>query len=221
MWARLVRIVLTWDLLQLIFFQMRFNNFNTLNMNQEDLLLGLPSENCNSNQNCSVILHTPLHKYPRKTSLKIQHAPKPIFWPEIKSANNSQRNQSHLTSNIHSNPFWCSLLQVQCCCFSPGKAILVFAGTSVGSVLLWDLREHASNHYGLKIGEDEWTFRQPTFSTGMLQMIVDIRKQFIINTCEGIIPQNQNQNLYFYDLFVTFPCTFKCYIMLCHVMLII
>nr|XP_046227327.1 cytoplasmic dynein 2 intermediate chain 1 isoform X2 [Scatophagus argus] len=55
--------------------------------------------------------------------------------------------------------------EVQCCCFSPGKAILVFAGSSVGSVVLWDLREHAGNHYRLKIGEDEWTFRQPTFST--------------------------------------------------------
>uniref|UniRef100_UPI0037E9570D cytoplasmic dynein 2 intermediate chain 1 n=1 Tax=Semicossyphus pulcher TaxID=241346 RepID=UPI0037E9570D len=55
--------------------------------------------------------------------------------------------------------------EVQCCCFSPGKAILVFAGTSVGSVLLWDLREHASNHHSMKIGEEEWTFRQPTFST--------------------------------------------------------
>uniref|UniRef100_A0A8D0D0N3 Dynein 2 intermediate chain 1 n=1 Tax=Sander lucioperca TaxID=283035 RepID=A0A8D0D0N3_SANLU len=55
--------------------------------------------------------------------------------------------------------------EVQCCCFSPGKAIMVFAGTSVGSVVLWDLREHTSDHYSLKIGEDEWTFRQPTFST--------------------------------------------------------
>ncbi|XP_068604282.1 cytoplasmic dynein 2 intermediate chain 1 [Brachionichthys hirsutus] len=55
--------------------------------------------------------------------------------------------------------------EVRCCCFSPGKAVLVFAGTSVGSVVLWDLREHPSNHYRLKIGEDEWTFRQPTFST--------------------------------------------------------
>ncbi|RVE58729.1 hypothetical protein OJAV_G00196870 [Oryzias javanicus] len=55
--------------------------------------------------------------------------------------------------------------EVECCCFSPGKAILVFAGTSVGSVVLWDLREHASNHYSLKIGENEWTIRQPTFST--------------------------------------------------------
>lgn len=56
--------------------------------------------------------------------------------------------------------------QVQCCCFSPGKATLVFAGTSVGSVLLWDLREQASIHYRLTIGQEEWTFRQPTFSTG-------------------------------------------------------
>ncbi|XP_029001560.1 cytoplasmic dynein 2 intermediate chain 1 [Betta splendens] len=55
--------------------------------------------------------------------------------------------------------------EIQCCCFSTGKAILVFAGTSVGSVVLWDLREHASNHYRRKIGEDEWTFREPTFST--------------------------------------------------------
>ncbi|XP_075308680.1 cytoplasmic dynein 2 intermediate chain 1 isoform X1 [Odontesthes bonariensis] len=55
--------------------------------------------------------------------------------------------------------------EVQCCCFSSGKATLVFAGTSVGSVVLWDLREYARNHYRLKIGEDEWTFRQPTFST--------------------------------------------------------
>nr|XP_015810125.2 cytoplasmic dynein 2 intermediate chain 1 isoform X2 [Nothobranchius furzeri] len=55
--------------------------------------------------------------------------------------------------------------EVQCCCFSPGKSTLVFAGTSVGSVVLWDLRERASNHYSLKIGEEDWTFRQPTFST--------------------------------------------------------
>ncbi|XP_068437501.1 cytoplasmic dynein 2 intermediate chain 1 isoform X1 [Clinocottus analis] len=55
--------------------------------------------------------------------------------------------------------------EVQCCCFSPGKAVLVFAGTSVGSVVLWDLREPASDHHRLKIGEEEWTFRQPTFST--------------------------------------------------------
>ncbi|XP_028288466.1 WD repeat-containing protein 60 [Parambassis ranga] len=55
--------------------------------------------------------------------------------------------------------------EVQCCCFSPGKAILVFAGTSVGSVVLWDLREPSSNHDHVKIEEDDWTFRHPTFST--------------------------------------------------------
>uniref|UniRef100_H3CJY9 Dynein 2 intermediate chain 1 n=1 Tax=Tetraodon nigroviridis TaxID=99883 RepID=H3CJY9_TETNG len=55
--------------------------------------------------------------------------------------------------------------EVRCCCFSPGKATLVFAGTSVGSVVLWDLRECASDHYRLTIEEEEWTFRQPTFST--------------------------------------------------------
>ncbi|XP_077364814.1 cytoplasmic dynein 2 intermediate chain 1 isoform X2 [Festucalex cinctus] len=55
--------------------------------------------------------------------------------------------------------------EVQCCCFSPGKATLVFAGTSVGSVALWDLREPDGNHQRLKVGDDEWTFRRPTFST--------------------------------------------------------
>ncbi|XP_030611818.1 WD repeat-containing protein 60 isoform X2 [Archocentrus centrarchus] len=55
--------------------------------------------------------------------------------------------------------------EIQCCCFSPGKATMVFAGTSIGSVVLWDLREQASNHSRLKMGEEEWTFRQPTFST--------------------------------------------------------
>uniref|UniRef100_A0A3Q0SNL5 WD repeat domain 60 n=1 Tax=Amphilophus citrinellus TaxID=61819 RepID=A0A3Q0SNL5_AMPCI len=58
-----------------------------------------------------------------------------------------------------------SEFQIQCCCFSPGKATMVFAGTSIGSVVLWDLREQASNHSRLKMGEEEWTFRQPTFST--------------------------------------------------------
>ncbi|XP_028972221.2 WD repeat-containing protein 60 isoform X2 [Esox lucius] len=55
--------------------------------------------------------------------------------------------------------------EVNCCCFSPGKATLVFAGTSVGSIVLWDLREQASAHYTLRIGENDWTLRHPTFST--------------------------------------------------------
>uniref|UniRef100_A0A3Q0SFI8 WD repeat domain 60 n=1 Tax=Amphilophus citrinellus TaxID=61819 RepID=A0A3Q0SFI8_AMPCI len=61
-----------------------------------------------------------------------------------------------------------SEVKFTCCCFSPGKATMVFAGTSIGSVVLWDLREQASNHSRLKMGEEEWTFRQPTFSTGIL-----------------------------------------------------
>ncbi|XP_041922993.1 cytoplasmic dynein 2 intermediate chain 1 isoform X2 [Alosa sapidissima] len=55
--------------------------------------------------------------------------------------------------------------EVCCCCLSPGKAMLVFAGTSVGSVVLWDLREPSSSHYSLTIGESDWTLRYPTFST--------------------------------------------------------
>ncbi|XP_063063164.1 cytoplasmic dynein 2 intermediate chain 1 isoform X2 [Engraulis encrasicolus] len=55
--------------------------------------------------------------------------------------------------------------EITCCCFSPGKAMLVFAGTCVGSVVLWDLREASSSHYSLTIGESDWTLRYPTFST--------------------------------------------------------
>ncbi|XP_062336024.1 cytoplasmic dynein 2 intermediate chain 1 isoform X1 [Osmerus eperlanus] len=55
--------------------------------------------------------------------------------------------------------------ELRSCCFSPGKATLVFAGTSVGSVVLWDLREHAGDHHTLRIGDIDWTLRHPTFST--------------------------------------------------------
>ncbi|KAA0723498.1 WD repeat-containing protein 60 [Triplophysa tibetana] len=55
--------------------------------------------------------------------------------------------------------------EVKCCCFSPGKATLVFAGTAVGSVGVWDLREHSGTHYNLVVGTEEWTLRYPTFST--------------------------------------------------------
>nr|XP_060638550.1 cytoplasmic dynein 2 intermediate chain 1 isoform X1 [Anolis sagrei ordinatus] len=55
--------------------------------------------------------------------------------------------------------------QVTCCCFSPSKAILVFAGTVDGSVLVWDLREDSRMHFSMKVNETNWTFRSPTFST--------------------------------------------------------
>ncbi|XP_028606422.2 cytoplasmic dynein 2 intermediate chain 1 isoform X1 [Podarcis muralis] len=55
--------------------------------------------------------------------------------------------------------------QVTCCCFSPSKATLVFAGTIDGSVLVWDLREDSRLHHCMKVNETDWTFRSPTFST--------------------------------------------------------
>ncbi|XP_027001310.2 cytoplasmic dynein 2 intermediate chain 1 isoform X3 [Tachysurus fulvidraco] len=55
--------------------------------------------------------------------------------------------------------------EVRSCCFSPGKATLVFAGTDVGSVLVWDLREHSGSHLHIRVCEEEWTLRHPTFST--------------------------------------------------------
>ncbi|XP_029444375.1 WD repeat-containing protein 60 [Rhinatrema bivittatum] len=55
--------------------------------------------------------------------------------------------------------------QITCCCFSPGKATLVFAGTMDGSVVMWDLRENSSMHHCKKIINTDWIFRSPTFST--------------------------------------------------------
>ncbi|KAJ6659305.1 hypothetical protein lerEdw1_019176 [Lerista edwardsae] len=55
--------------------------------------------------------------------------------------------------------------QVTCCCFSPSKATLVFAGTKDGSVLVWDLREESRMHHRVRVDEIDWTFRSPTFST--------------------------------------------------------
>ncbi|XP_056375524.1 cytoplasmic dynein 2 intermediate chain 1 isoform X2 [Hyla sarda] len=55
--------------------------------------------------------------------------------------------------------------EVICCCFSPGKASLVFAGTVDGSVLVWDLREDSSMHQTMTIEDTIWTLRSSTFST--------------------------------------------------------
>ncbi|KAM4689705.1 cytoplasmic dynein 2 intermediate chain 1 [Discoglossus pictus] len=55
--------------------------------------------------------------------------------------------------------------EVTCCCFGPGKASLVFAGTVDGSVVVWDLREEYSMHLTMRISDTNWTFRSATFST--------------------------------------------------------
>uniref|UniRef100_A0A8C3U0F1 Dynein 2 intermediate chain 1 n=1 Tax=Catharus ustulatus TaxID=91951 RepID=A0A8C3U0F1_CATUS len=62
--------------------------------------------------------------------------------------------------------------EVMCCCFSPSKATLVFAGTEDGSLLVWDLREDSRMHPCMMITGTEWTFRVPTFSTdGILNSV--------------------------------------------------
>ncbi|KAM8774720.1 cytoplasmic dynein 2 intermediate chain 1 [Rhynchonycteris naso] len=55
--------------------------------------------------------------------------------------------------------------QVTCCCLSPVKAFLLFAGTAHGSVVLWDLREDSRIHHYVTLSDCFWTFRTATFST--------------------------------------------------------
>ncbi|XP_036086479.1 WD repeat-containing protein 60 isoform X4 [Rousettus aegyptiacus] len=55
--------------------------------------------------------------------------------------------------------------EVTCCCLSPCKAFLLFAGTAHGSVVVWDLREDSRLHRYLRLGDCCWTFRTATFST--------------------------------------------------------
>ncbi|XP_044102877.1 cytoplasmic dynein 2 intermediate chain 1 isoform X5 [Neovison vison] len=55
--------------------------------------------------------------------------------------------------------------KVTCCCFSPFKAFLLFAGTVHGSVVVWDLREDSGIHRYVKLGDCFWTLRTATFST--------------------------------------------------------
>ncbi|PNI36048.1 WDR60 isoform 6 [Pan troglodytes] len=54
---------------------------------------------------------------------------------------------------------------VTCCCLSPLKAFLLFAGTAHGSVVVWDLREDSRLHYSVTLSDGFWTFRTATFST--------------------------------------------------------
>ncbi|KAM9022643.1 cytoplasmic dynein 2 intermediate chain 1 isoform 3-T3 [Ara ararauna] len=62
--------------------------------------------------------------------------------------------------------------EVICCCFSPNKTTLVFAGTVDGSLLVWDLHEDSRMHPHIMISETDWTFRVPTFSTdGILNSV--------------------------------------------------
>ncbi|XP_039692752.1 cytoplasmic dynein 2 intermediate chain 1 isoform X4 [Pteropus medius] len=55
--------------------------------------------------------------------------------------------------------------EVTCCCLSPFKAFLLFAGTAHGSVVVWDLREDSRLHRYLRLSDCCWTFRMATFST--------------------------------------------------------
>ncbi|XP_042332248.1 LOW QUALITY PROTEIN: cytoplasmic dynein 2 intermediate chain 1 [Sceloporus undulatus] len=86
--------------------------------------------------------------------------------------------------------------QVTCCCFSPSKAILAFAGTVDGSVLVWDLREDSRMHHSIKVNETNWTFRSPTFSTdGVFASINHTCPVLMIEPVSTSVFKEQNSGL--------------------------
>ncbi|KAL4229411.1 WD repeat-containing protein 60 [Mactra antiquata] len=53
----------------------------------------------------------------------------------------------------------------RCCCFSPVKPSLVFAGMSDGSIAMWDLREPSSLHSPTVVNNETYSLRYPTYDT--------------------------------------------------------
>ncbi|XP_053408789.1 cytoplasmic dynein 2 intermediate chain 1-like isoform X3 [Mercenaria mercenaria] len=55
--------------------------------------------------------------------------------------------------------------QPRCCCFSPVKPSLVFAGMVDGSIAMWDLREPMSIHQPTFVNDESYSLRYPTYDT--------------------------------------------------------
>ncbi|XP_010016175.1 PREDICTED: WD repeat-containing protein 60, partial [Nestor notabilis] len=86
--------------------------------------------------------------------------------------------------------------EVICCCFSPSKTTLVFAGTVDGSLLVWDLHEDARMHPHIMINETDWTFRVPTFSTdGILNSVNHTSPILTVEPVSTSLCTDQNHRL--------------------------
>ncbi|XP_021143741.2 cytoplasmic dynein 2 intermediate chain 1 isoform X3 [Columba livia] len=86
--------------------------------------------------------------------------------------------------------------EVTCCCFSPNKTPLVFAGTTDGSLLVWDLREDSRMHPHVMVGDTGWTFRVPTFSTdGVLNTVNHTSPILTVESVSTFLHTDQNYGL--------------------------
>nr|XP_032662227.1 WD repeat-containing protein 60 isoform X3 [Chelonoidis abingdonii] len=86
--------------------------------------------------------------------------------------------------------------EVSCCCFSPSKATLVFAGTMDGSLVVWDLREDSRMHHCVKLNGTDWIFRSPTFSTdGILSSLNHTYPVLAIEPVSTSVYKEQNYGL--------------------------
>lgn len=84
-------------------------------------------------------------------------------------------------ANVYSRILVCSS-QPRCCCFSPVKPSLLFAGMVDGSVAMWDLREPSSIHQSVVMNEETYSLRYPTYDTGeaFLKIYVCSVTQFFV-----------------------------------------
>ncbi|XP_069067268.1 cytoplasmic dynein 2 intermediate chain 1 isoform X1 [Pleurodeles waltl] len=86
--------------------------------------------------------------------------------------------------------------EVKCCCFGPGKATLVFAGTADGSVVVWDLREDSNMHHSMMVGDCNWVFRSTTFSTdGVLTSVNHVCPVQAIEPISTTVFKEKNRGL--------------------------
>ncbi|XP_078332880.1 cytoplasmic dynein 2 intermediate chain 1-like isoform X6 [Crassostrea virginica] len=63
--------------------------------------------------------------------------------------------------------------QPVCCCFSPYKTTLVFAGMVDGSVCAWDLREPPALHKSIHYDNSDHLLRYPTYNTAGITDVKD------------------------------------------------
>lgn len=84
--------------------------------------------------------------------------------------------------------------QPRCCCFSPYKTSVAFAGMVDGSICAWDLREPPSLHKSVEYDKKEHLLRFPTYNTaGILESENHISPVTTINPVITYLDEDRRQ----------------------------